>query len=166
MFQKTKLGTRIAFGFALTIAIAALISSSGWISLSRIQAQVTISDVSNEIAGLALKADRLVKVFMLNGDSQTAGAEIRGVESERPLLPTKSDHLFENHAVTPRSGAHGPSRPRRVTGGHPGTSFPFDKPEDRSNIGVDPKRLPLHCAQPLTAYFSRSACDKSGVMMR
>jgi methyl-accepting chemotaxis protein len=82
MFQKTKLGTRIAFGFAVTIATAALISFSGWISLSRIEKQVTISDVSNDIAGLALKADRLVKVFMLNGDSQTAGSEIRGIESE------------------------------------------------------------------------------------
>jgi methyl-accepting chemotaxis protein len=82
MFQKTTLGTRIASGFAVTIAIAALISFSGWISLSRIQKQVTISDVSNEIAGLALKADRLVKVFMLNGDCETTEAEIRGIESE------------------------------------------------------------------------------------
>jgi len=92
MLRKQKLSTKIAFGFGLMIIIGAVISFTGWLSLSRIESNVVIADDASNLGISSLRGDRLVRDYILTRDEKAALSESKKIAAE-------FDHSFQEMAA-------------------------------------------------------------------
>jgi methyl-accepting chemotaxis protein len=82
MSRYQKLSTKIAFGFGLMIVIGAVISFTGWLSLSRIENNVIIADDASNLGISSLRGDRLIRDYILNRDEKAALDEAKKIAAE------------------------------------------------------------------------------------
>lgn len=92
MSRNHKLSTKIAFGFGLMIVIGAVISFTGWLSLSRIENNVIIADDASNLGISSLRGDRLVRDYILTRDEKAAIDEAKKIAVE-------FDHSFKEMAT-------------------------------------------------------------------
>lgn len=79
MARNKKLSTKIAFGFGLMISIGAVISFTGWLSLSGIKNNVIIADDASNLGISSLRGDRLVRDYILTRDEKAALGEAKRI---------------------------------------------------------------------------------------
>ena len=92
MLRKQKLSTKIAFGFGLMILIGAVISFTGWLSLSKIESNVIIADDAGNLGISSLRGDRLVRDYILTRDEKAALSEFK-------KIAVGFDHSFQEMAA-------------------------------------------------------------------
>lgn len=96
MSQRLTLGSKMAIGFGLMVLMGAVISFTGWLSLTKNQEHVNLADASSEMAYLSLQADRLAREFMLTGDENMALEEAKRIETESGVTFSRMRELLRD----------------------------------------------------------------------